>query len=149
MAVASMAVVLSSCGGSDGESSKTEASQDAAAPAPVTSAAPRITKSRYIARADRVCVAARARLLPLRAKTIAASTGDQAEIDKLNMLFAQTGTLTAGLSAAAAAQDAQKLRELSAQVTTVAGKYRSAAKAYGFHQCGTTAVQALNRRGNR
>jgi hypothetical protein len=190
LALLSTAVALSACGGSDDKASKTEASDGGggapvqAAPAP-TAAAPKITKSRYIARVDRICVAARARLLPLRARTIAAAKlgdpavvykryadltgqaasvytgavgqirglgappGDQAEIDKLNALFAQTGSITRGLSAAAAAQDAQRIRDLSAQVTTVAEKYRVAAKAYGFRQCGKPAVQSLNRRGNR
>ena len=184
-------MALSACGGSGGGSKKTEAATPAppaAAPAaPPVAATPSISKPRYIARVDRVCLAARKQLLPLRAKTIAASKisdptvvyrryadltgqaagvyssalgqirglgappGDQSEIDKLNMLFAQTASLTRGLSQAAANHDAAGIRQLSAQVSTVADRYRSAAKAYGFRQCGatTTAGQTLQRRGNR
>jgi hypothetical protein len=177
-----LGVALSACGGSGGSAEKT----DAATPAPIVGAtAPGITKPRYIARADRVCLAARKQLLPLRAKTIAASKiadpavvyrryadltgqaagvyagalgqirglgtppGDQAEIDKLNALFAQTASLTRMLSQAAADKDAARIGQLSAQVSTVADRYRSAAKAYGFRQCGQTSGQTLQRRGNR
>jgi hypothetical protein len=179
-----LGVCLAACGGSGDSAKKT----DAAEPAPIVgAAAPGISKPRYIARADRICLAARKQLVPLRAKTIAASKladpavvyrryadltgqaagvytgalgqirglgappGDQAEIDKLNMLFGQTASLTRGLSQAAADHDAAGIRQLSAQISTVADRYRSAAKAYGFRQCGTTttAGQTLQRRGNR
>jgi hypothetical protein len=187
------AVALSACGGSGGGSKKPEAATPAptaAAPAapPVSGrAAPTISKPRYIARVDRVCLAARKQLLPLRAKTLAASKlsdptvvyrryadltgqaagvyssalgqirglgappGDRSEIDKLNMLFGQTASLTRGLSQAAANHDAAGIGQLSAQISTVADRYRSAAKAYGLRQCGTTttAGQTLQRRGNR
>ncbi len=192
-----LGVALSACGGSGGGSKSTQAASPAptvvaptraAKPPPVAaSPAPPISKPRYIARVDRVCLAARKQLLPLRAKTIAASKisdptvvyrryadltgqaagvygsalgqirglgappGDQSQIDKLNMLFAQTASLTHALSQAAAQQNPVRIRQLSAQVSTVADRYRSAAKAYGFRQCGatTTAGQTLQRRGNR
>jgi hypothetical protein len=136
-------------------------------------------------RADRICRAARAKLIPIRSGVVGASKGanpavvfrryadltgraadvysnalgqirsldappaDQAQIDRLNMLFAQTASLTREMSTAAAAQDAQRLRELNLQISGVANAYRAAAKAYGFRQCGQTAGSTLERRGNR
>jgi len=185
-----MAVALSACGGSDDKASKTEASDGGggapvqAAPAP-TAAAPRITKSRYIARVDRICSAAQARLTSLQKKIIFASKisdpaeayeryadftgqaatlysgvlgqvrglgappGDQAEIEKLNMLLARSGSITRELSAAAASHDSARLKDVGAQGDIIQRRYRSAAKAYGLRQCGATAGQVLQRRGNR
>jgi hypothetical protein len=176
-----LGALLAACGGSGGDSKQ---STGAATPAP-KAAVPTISKPRYIARVDRVCLTARKQLLPIRAKTVAASKvsdpatvyrryadlsvqaagvystalgqirglgappGDQAEIDKLNMLFGQTASLTREFGVAAAAHDPARLRQLSAQAATVAARYRSAAKAYGFRQCGQTAGQTLQRRGNR
>jgi hypothetical protein len=192
--VAALAVVLSSCGGSDdgGSSGKT----DAAAPAPTTPAPPAAvggggggggsgpTKARYIAQADRICRAARAKLIPVQAKIVAASKGsdpavvfrryaaltgraasvysgalgqiqaldappaDQAQVDRLEMLIAQIVDIMRQNSAAAAAQDTARLKSLNVEASGVASAYRSAAKAYGFRDCGRT-VGALERRGNR
>ena len=187
VAIGAVAVGLSACGGSDGGGAdKTEAAQPAPTAPAVSGAAPsRTTKKRYIARADRVCLAARARLTPIRSKVTAASKnadptlvyrqyavltaraadvysgalaqiqaldsppGDQAQIDRLNSLFGQTATITRQISSAASAQDGQQIKDLSAQLTALADRYRAAAKAYGLRQCGQTAGAALNRRGNR
>lgn len=182
-----MAVALSACGGSGGgDASKTDAAAPTpAAPATAGGAPSGVSKARYIKQADRICVAARARLIPIRSKVLAASKGtdpaavfrqyarltaqaadvythtlgqisdldapsaDQAQIDRLNMLLGQTAAITRQSSAAAAAQDGPRVKELNLQVSAVADRYRAAAKAYGFRQCGQTAGAALNRRGNR
>ncbi|MEA2444461.1 MAG: hypothetical protein QOJ12_1753, partial [Thermoleophilales bacterium] len=54
------------------------------------------------------------------------------------------------ISSAAAAHDAARIQTLNAAVTGVTDAYRSAARAYGFRDCGAaTAQQPLYRRGNR
>src|SRR4051812_14671798 len=189
-----LAVGLPACGGSDdGDSAKAPQKTDAATPS--ESAAPPApsagggapsgaTKKRYIKQADRICRAARARLVPIRAKVGDASKGsdptlvfrqyaaltaraaavytdvlghiqgldappaDQAQIDRLEGLLGQIAGIMRQNSQAAAAQDAQRLRELNVQATAVANRYSAAAKAYGLRQCGQTAG-ALQRRGNR
>ena len=77
-----------------------------------------------------------------------APPADQAQIDRLEGLLGQIAGIMRQNSQAAAAQDAQRLRELNVQATTVANRYNAAAKAYGLRQCGQTAG-ALQRRGNR
>jgi hypothetical protein len=194
-AVWTVALALAACGGSDGGGADEGGSADSAAPAPaatapsVGGAAPAPaggpSRKRYIKQADRICRAARAKLVPIRSGIVGASkaadpdtvfrryadlTGraaavyssvlgqirsldvpaaDQAQIERLNALLAQIASATREMSAAAAAQDAQRLRELNLQVTTVANGYRAAARAYGFRQCGQTAGSTLERRGNR
>jgi hypothetical protein len=78
-----------------------------------------------------------------------APPADQAEIDRLETLLGQIAAIMRQNSEAAAAQDAQRLKELNVQASAVAARYKASAKAYGFRQCGQTAGAALNRRGNR
>jgi hypothetical protein len=195
MVAGAVAVGMSACGGSDGgggDSAKAPATTEAATPSEAAPPPPSAgggapspaTKRRYIKQADRICRAAKARLVPIRAKVVDASKGsdptlvyrqyaaltaraaavytdvlgqiqaldappaDQAEIDKLEGLLGQIAGIMRQNSQAAAAQDAQRLRELNAQATAVAARYSAAAKDYGLRQCGQTAG-ALQRRGNR
>jgi hypothetical protein len=78
-----------------------------------------------------------------------APPADQAQIDRVNMLLGQIAGIMRANSAAAAAQDSQRLKALNVQAGAVADTYRSAAKAYGFRDCGQTVGASLNRRGNR
>jgi hypothetical protein len=78
-----------------------------------------------------------------------APPADQAEIDRLNGLLAQTAGIERQISAAATAQDGSRVKQLSLEVGSVVATFRSGAKAYGFHDCASAAGQALNRRGNR
>jgi hypothetical protein len=103
VAVGVASVALAGCGGSDSKSGRaasapsTTAATTQATPPPVASApAPQgkskskpLTKPRYIARADKICTVARARLIPLRAQTIAAAKGADP-----NLVFKRYATLT-------------------------------------------------------
>jgi hypothetical protein len=81
--------------------------------------------------------------------TLTPPSADQAEVDRLNALLAQLGRTARQVSAAAVAQDAARVARLSATLSTIAGRYQSAATAYGLHVCGQTASATLYRRGNR
>lgn len=81
--------------------------------------------------------------------TLAPPPADQAQVDRLNALLAQLGGTARQAGAAAAAQDAARVTRLSATLSTTAGKYQSAASAYGLHVCGQTASATVYRRGNR
>jgi hypothetical protein len=82
-------------------------------------------------------------------RTLAPPPADQGQVDRLNALLAQLGGTARQVSAAAAAQDAARVTRLSATLSTTAGRYQSAASAYGLHVCGQTASATLYRRGNR
>jgi hypothetical protein len=82
-------------------------------------------------------------------RTLAPPPADQGQVDRLNALLAQLGGTARQVSAAAAAQDAARVTRLSASLATAAGRYQSAASAYGLHVCGQTASATLYRRGNR
>jgi hypothetical protein len=78
-----------------------------------------------------------------------APPADQAEIDRLNGLLAQTAGIERQISAAASSQNGSRVKQLSLEVGSVVATFRSGAKAYGFNDCASAAGQALNRRGNR
>ena len=78
-----------------------------------------------------------------------APPADQAQIDRLNALLDQTAGIERQISAAAARQDGAQVKQLALQVNGVVDRFRSGARAYGFHACASTAGAGLNRRGNR
>lgn len=109
---------------------------------------------------DPAVVYRRYAVLTARAATIYGSIGgqlrdlgpppaDQAEIDRLASLLDQTAGIERQISAAAAQQDGPRLKQLALEVNGVVDRFRAGAKAYGFHECASTAGAAVNRRGNR
>jgi hypothetical protein len=107
---------------------------------------PAVVFRRYSALTGRAAAVYTGALGQIRA--LDAPPADQAQIDRFNMLLGQIAGIMRQNSAAAAAQDSQRLKALNVQANAVADEYSSAAKAYGFRDCGQT-VGALNRRGNR
>ena len=96
LVAATLAMGLSACGGSDGGSDDGGSDQTEAAapaePAPAAGgAAPSgATRRGYIKQADRICRAARAKLIPIRAKVVAASKASDP-----TLVYRQYAALTA------------------------------------------------------
>jgi hypothetical protein len=116
VSVLAASIALAGCGGggSGAKSGSTKRSETAApapavgggAPAPTASARPGPTKAAYIKRADKVCAAARARLIPLRAATVTAAKGADP-----NGVFKRYAQLT-GRAAAVYGDASRQLRAL-------------------------------------
>jgi hypothetical protein len=96
LVAATLAVGLSACGGSDGGGSEKNDSAAPAEPAPaVGGAAPSgATRRSYIKQADRICRSARAKLIPIRAKVVAASRASDP-----TLVYRQYAALTARAAA--------------------------------------------------
>ena len=68
-----------------------------------------------------------------------APAADQAQIDRINQLVVQIAAIESQISAAAAAHNSARIKSLNLSVTRVTDTYRSAARAYGFRDCGAAA----------
>ena len=108
--VAAAAFGLTACGGDDSDSKSGGGSATKAitsSTAPVTAApAPAPGKAGYIKRADRVCLAARKKLVPIRAKLLPASQGTNPDV-----VFRQYAKLT-GQAATVYGRTADELEAL-------------------------------------
>jgi hypothetical protein len=75
-----------------------------------------------------------------RLRGLDAPAADQAQIDRLNQLVAQIASIESQISSAAAAHDSARIKALNVAVTRTTDTYRSAARAYGFRDCGAAAA---------